>query len=257
MQTTSSNASKHSSKFAPWMVKPKGISDCPNGLEYLAVLDQLFVEQQVEMTEVITGVEGENSYIVKNNIGEKIYFAQEHSDVLGRTICGHRRMFDITITDKEGNTVLQLFHPLACDYCCCPCWLQSIEVATAGGTLLGKVIQKWSLWIPRFKVTNAHKKVIFRIKGPCCTCSCCCGSSDVQFKLINPYDKSEVGYLSKYWSGLAKEVFTDADNFGVSFPMDTDIKMKAVLLGAIILIDYMFFETNSLQNRALLAAMLA
>ena len=39
-------------------------------------------------------------------------------------------------------------------------------------------------------------------------------------------------------------MFTDADNFGVTFPIDLDVKMKATLLGATILIDYVYFETH-------------
>lgn len=46
----------------------------------------------------------------------------------------------------------------------------------------------------------------------------------------------QVGKISKQWSGLAKEAFTDADNFGITFPMDLDVKMKATLLGAVFLI---------------------
>jgi len=38
------------------------------------------------------------------------------------------------------------------------------------------------------------------------------------------------------WSGLLKEVFTDTDNFGIQFPLDMDVKMKAVLLGTCFLI---------------------
>ena len=41
---------------------------------------------------------------------------------------------------------------------------------------------------------------------------------------------------------IAKEALTDADNFGVQFPAGTDLKMKATLLGAVMLIDYMLFE---------------
>jgi hypothetical protein len=43
-----------------------------------------------------------------------------------------------------------------------------------------------------------------------------------------------------------KEAFTDADNFGVgvSFPLDLDVKVKATLLGAVFLIDFMFFEKS-------------
>lgn len=45
-----------------------------------------------------------------------------------------------------------------------------------------------------------------------------------------------IGRIQKQWSGLAKEIFTDADNFGITFPMDLDVKMKAILLGACFLI---------------------
>lgn len=46
----------------------------------------------------------------------------------------------------------------------------------------------------------------------------------------------EVGKISKQWSGLAREMFTDADFFGINFPMDLDVRMKAVMLGACFLI---------------------
>jgi len=39
-----------------------------------------------------------------------------------------------------------------------------------------------------------------------------------------------------------KEAFTDADIFGINFPVDLDVRMKAVLLGACMLIDFNFFE---------------
>jgi len=49
-------------------------------------------------------------------------------------------------------------------------------------------------------------------------------------------DGQEIGKISKQWSGLVKEYFTDADNFGVQFPKDLDVKVKASLLGAVFLI---------------------
>ena len=40
-------------------------------------------------------------------------------------------------------------------------------------------------------------------------------------------------------------MFTDSDNFGVSFPMDLDVRVKACCLAAVFLIDFMFFETDA------------
>lgn len=53
---------------------------------------------------------------------------------------------------------------------------------------------------------------------------------------MSPDGSTQVGKISKQWTGLAKEVFTDSDNFGITFPIDLDVKMKATLLGAVFLI---------------------
>ena len=45
-----------------------------------------------------------------------------------------------------------------------------------------------------------------------------------------------VGKICKQWSGLVREYFTAADNFGITFPMDLDVKMKACMIGALFLI---------------------
>ncbi|KAH9382714.1 hypothetical protein HPB48_023269 [Haemaphysalis longicornis] len=64
-----------------------------------------------------------------------------------------------------------------------------------------------------------------------------------------------IGAITKTWSGLVKEFFTDADNFGVSFPKDLDVHLKASLLAAAVLIDYMFFEKAYGQSDDLVPGM--
>lgn len=44
------------------MSVPIGIPNCPRGLEYLASIDQLLVQQKVELFEVFTGFETNNKY---------------------------------------------------------------------------------------------------------------------------------------------------------------------------------------------------
>ena len=65
------------------------------------------------------------------------------------------------------------------------------------------------------------------------------------FQVLSADGDTEVGKITKQWSGLGKEMFSDAENFGVSFPIDLDVKMKAVLLAAVFLVDFMFFETDN------------
>uniref|UniRef100_T1JGG5 Phospholipid scramblase n=1 Tax=Strigamia maritima TaxID=126957 RepID=T1JGG5_STRMM len=49
-------------------------------------------------------------------------------------------------------------------------------------------------------------------------------------------DGSVVGNIQKQYDGFAKEMFTHADDFRISFPMNLDVRMKAILIGACFLI---------------------
>ena len=41
-----------------------------------------------------------------------------------------------------------------------------------------------------------------------------------------------VGKISKQFTGIVREICTNYSNFGIQFPADVDVKMKAVMLGA-------------------------
>lgn len=228
-----------------WMNIPQGPVNCPAGLEYLTMIDQLLVHQKVELMEAFTGFETNNKYSVKNSLGQKVYFAVEDNDCCTRNCCGPLRPFDMRVFDNFRNEVIHFHRPLACDSCCFPCCLQSMEVSSPPGHLIGTVEQDWSLCFPSFSIKNANGDTVMKIDGPCCTISCC---GDVEFKVMSPDGSTEVGKISKQWSGLSREMFTDADHFGITFPMNLDVKMKAVMLGACFLIDYMFFEKNQQNN---------
>ena len=44
----------------------------------------------------------------------------------------------------------------------------------------------------------------------------------------------KVGRITKQWTGLGKEMFTDADNFGINFPLDLDVKVGVNLFNGTI-----------------------
>ena len=79
-----------------------------------------------------------------------------------------------------------------------------------------------------------------------CEGACACGQ-DVNFKVMT-LDDQEIGAITKKWTGFVMEAFTDADTFSISFPLDLEVNMKATLLGALFLFDFMFFEDNSASN---------
>lgn len=216
----------------------------PPGLELLTMLDKLIVKQKVELLEAFVGFETNNKYTIKAGTGQKVFYAVEDVDCCTRNCCGPARPFDIRILDMNQREVIHLNRPLRCDSCWCPCFLQRVEVESPPGTIVGYVAQEWSICKPKFRIENAAGDTVLRIEGPFCTMSIC---GNVEFEVLSKDGAHKVGKISKEWAGLAREFFTDADKFGISFPMDLDVKMKAVMLGACFLIDFMFFEKA--QNR--------
>ena len=97
-----------------WMAIPQGIQGCPPGLEYLTQIDQLLVKQEVEIFEVMTGIETANKYKIQNSMGQDVYKAEEKSDFCSRMCCGPIRDFHMEITDHTGREVLHLDRPLNC-----------------------------------------------------------------------------------------------------------------------------------------------
>ncbi|CAN8020678.1 unnamed protein product, partial [Ixodes persulcatus] len=98
---------------------------CPPGLEYLAMLDQLIIQQQVELLEAIMPVfETANKYVVKNSMGQFIYLISEDSDICVRMCCGPNRCLALGVQDFRGQEVMRFIRPCRCTSCLCPCCLQ-------------------------------------------------------------------------------------------------------------------------------------
>ncbi|ESP00896.1 hypothetical protein LOTGIDRAFT_200611 [Lottia gigantea] len=225
-----------------WIPAPQQVPvDCPPGLQYLTQVDQLMVKQKLEAIEAVTGFETNNKYEITNSMGQRIYQAVEDTCCCTRNCCGASRPFDIKILDNTRKQVIHLSRPLRCSTCWCPCCLQKVTVEAPPGKTVGYVRQAWSCCKPKFKINDASDQTILRIKGPCCQWNIC---GDIDFDVTSADESTDVGRISKQWTGLAKEMFTDADNFGMSFPLDLDVKIKSVMLGAVFLIDFMFFEKD-------------
>lgn len=213
----------------------------PPGLAYLAQVDQLLVQQKVEMLEVFSGFETQNKYTVKNSMGQRVFFVAEQSDCCTRQCCGPIRPFDMKIMDETQREVIHLSRPLNGQGCCCPCCLQELEVIVDGQPI-GRVKEQWTFLYPKLTVHRPDGTHVLTIGGQLCPCSCC---DDVVFPVYTADGSREVGRITKHWTGFCKEAFTDADNMSVTFPMDLETNMKATLLGALFLVEFMFFERSN------------
>ena len=194
-------------------------------MERLAAVDGLVVQQRKEWGEILTGFETRNSYVVMDTQGNELYAAAEESSVLARLFLKSMRPFEIDIVGLDGQPAMRVRRPFRF-------YFHEVQVFDADGTLLGTVRRRFSILRRLYSVLNATGRPFSELFGP----------------ILHPWtfqirrEGQEYGKITKKWSGLGKEMFTDADNFGVQFPADWEPRLKAIFLGAVFLIDFVHFE---------------
>ncbi|XP_067658117.1 phospholipid scramblase 2-like [Haliotis asinina] len=238
---------------ATWMPLVGNISGCLPGLEYLTQLDQILIEQQVDLIEVLLAWECNNKYRVMNSMNQQCYYAAEKTDTLMRLCCGSNRGFKIHVVDNAGKEVLRIRRDFKCCGGCCwcadaDCAAHEVIVETSEGEPLGYVRQLPSKWKGHYGILDSSRNQIMEIWGPCCGCQGLCCRADVDFPVRSMQDGNIVSKISKQWGGVAREIFTDAEKFSVTFPQDLDVKVKATLMGAVFLIHFMYYEEDESQN---------
>ncbi|PIK54843.1 hypothetical protein BSL78_08272 [Apostichopus japonicus] len=228
-----------------WMAPPPAIPGCPPGLEYLTQLDQILVHQQVELFEAFTGIETKNRYQIKNALGQQMFFAYEESELCMRLCCGPQRSFMMHVLNNLNQEVLRVVRPFQC---CSGAAVRRAAITVPSPSPSSLLLAKGSKWKAHYEILDANMEPVLKIWGPCCFCQAVCCTCDIDFKLMTLQESQEIGKISKQWAGIAKECFTKADNFGMQFPLDLDVKVKGTLLGALFLIEFMFFEQKKNNN---------
>lgn len=221
---------------------------CPPGLAYLTQIDQVLIHQQIELFEALTNIEMRNKYQMKNSLGQQIYFAYEESEFCERICCKNARGFSMHIMDNNNQEVIRVQRPFKCCAGCCwcadpgSCCSMEVTVESPPGQVVGYVKQSKTGWTAAYEIQDANQQPVLNIQGPCCPCQTLCCTGDVDFDITTKQGDQQIGRIAKQWGGFFREVITKADNFCVQFPMDLDVKVKATLLGASFLIDFMLFE---------------
>ena len=231
-----------------WMQRPAPIPGCPPGLEYLTQLDQIQMEQIPSMIEAFTGFDTKNKYVLRNGIGHQFLYAGEESDTCERICCGPQRAFTIHLIDSTHQEVLRISREFKCCAGCfwfagsCDCCAHEITVEAPPGNVIGYVKQKGSCWGVACEIQDAERNCILEIKGPCLVFDGPCCPADTDFMVVSPGQEVPIGKISKHYAGFVQEMFTNADHFGIYFPLDLSVKAKAVLIAATFLMDFMFFQ---------------
>lgn len=209
-------------------------------LQLLAATDQLMIKQQVEMMEIMTGFETQNKYKIYNQFGQEIMFAGEISGCMERCCLGAGRPFEMPVTLLNGTQVFTLVRPFRCmpSLCCC-CYLQEMHVLSGQhGAMIGRIQMEWSacgssnVFPNKFTCYGVDGAPFCTVESPCCE----------PWEFTTMVGGVGVGKISKKFSGFAKEIFTDADNFGCQLPPNSTPEQRAVLLGMVFMLDFCYFE---------------
>lgn len=203
-----------------------------NMLPVVANADSLVIRQRKEMLEVLSSMETKNRYEVDLPDGRTILYVQEQGDgamdFLRRNFLNTARPFHLELSDERGQDVMHLHRPWR--------WLFSrLDVLDGAGRPIGSIQQRFAVFSKRFSVLDTSGAEIAELHGP----------------MLRPWTfrvlvgGQEVGQITKQWSGLLREAFTDADTFGVQYGPGMSPQLRALALAATFLIDFLYFERKS------------
>lgn len=242
------------------IVIPTSMVQVPmTGLNPLIGLGQFKVKQQTEMLEAALNAinidyEGANKYKVLDPSGKEMYFVAEESNCCYRLCCNPSHPMKLHVTDMAGQKIMTMDRPWA--YNCCllecgnMCGLHKMNVFMGDNDDEDNRIGSVSMPIcgggcaPTLEIKDKGDNVQAKVVGPYCCISDLCGA---KFEVKGPNDEP-FGAVEKLGvdsvAGAVQEALTDADNYNISFPQQLPVEFKALMMGSLLLLDYMFFESE-------------
>jgi uncharacterized protein YxjI len=222
------------------MTKPTLPVNVPMALPPVEVADiygrfsehrSLTVKQKKRWLEILFNWESKNSYAVFDEDGNHVLQVKENGGFLNvvlRMLLHTARPFSATVFDNPiPRPLLSLRRPFRF-------FFPQIDVATTDGKPLGRVVRRWSFVRRIYSVQDASGAEVAVLFGP----------------FFRPWTfevrvgERVVGTLQKKWSGLLKEVVTDADNFALQFD-DAPPQVKVLVFAATVLVDVVHFEKST------------
>jgi uncharacterized protein YxjI len=201
-------------------------------LDHLAAAHALIIKQKKEWGEILSGFETRNKYDIIDSLGNVLFQVEEESGsfatIITRLFLRAFRPFTMHIFSRDGIEIFRLKRPFRF-------FFYKLEICKPNGTLLGIIQRRFSLLRRIYSVQDPNGVDTFQLFGP----------------ILHPWtfhirkNDEELGKITKKWSGLLKESFTTADNFGITFPQTLEVNQKAVFLGALFLIDFVHFERHN------------
>lgn len=189
---------------------------------------ELVIRQRVERLEAITGFETANRYTIHSAQGDELLHAHEESGTLSRIFLKGHRPLTIRISDLDGTEILTASRSFY--------WFFShLLVSDGDGRSIGKVQRRFSFPARKLTIEGHGGRPVGEVRGP----------------LLRPktfmihQQGREVARVTKQWSGLLKEAFTDADTFKLELEnRHLGEEFTLLALATAFAVDLDFFESG-------------
>jgi hypothetical protein len=167
--------------------------------------------------------------------GELLGYAMEEGQGLlrwlGRQMLGRCRRATIHLVDPAGAEFARIEKPFR--------WYFQEATLHEGDRAIGRVARRFGIFRDHATVGDVSGRDLLRIER---------GFLD-HFRFRGTFRVTlnglEVALIRKEWRGVLGEMFTDADTFGIEFTEPAlDVEVRKLLVAAVFLIDFTFFENN-------------
>lgn len=205
--------------------------------ETLLAARKLHVQQVLEGFEVVLGFETRNKYRIFDDNMQPIAYAAEATEGifghLSRLFLKHWRTFKVNIYSHERELMYVAKFPFR--------WfLKTMILEDHHGKSVGHMEQRFAIFSKKFDVYDSQGVLLANIKSPLLKAW--------TFEFMDHGRK--VGTVQKKWSGGLTEIFTDKDNFVVSYAQpDLTLETKAMMLATCLMVDIIYFENNQGYGR--------
>lgn len=195
----------------------------------LSQFNPIFVKQVHELAEFF-GFETRNKYQISDSSQKIIGYAAEQQkgflNFLARQFLGHWRSFEVHFFTVDRQPLLVGHHPFRW-------YFERIEVKDIQGQKLGALQKRFSIFSKKFDVEDESGKVIMQVSSPIWRI----------WTFTFSHRGRKLATISKKWSGLFSEVFTDKDNFMIDVT-DSQVSenSRKILLVASVFVDLLYFE---------------
>ncbi|KAH0950644.1 hypothetical protein HN011_000409 [Eciton burchellii] len=214
-----------------WISTPRNQLNAISGTQFLAGVEQLEIQQVIDLSTLLGRTDRGIQYRVKVPRAETLFLAMESKWETQSRMFGWYNGFVLNVLDQCGETAFVMRKD--------PSWRhmpgsrQRITVESAN--LIGSVEKNFSVIGPSFTVYDASDEPLCNIYGP--NISGCCMYKEAQFQVLSLDGSHQVASLMHQWDHLSVDYV-----LLLTFPIETDVKLKSLLLGASFLIEYLYFQ---------------